>query len=459
MNKIFPSLLLFLSFSIRAQNWTLKLSSNVEIRTWKLTTKADKTEKELAGASIKLYKGSSIVTEMSTNASGDFTILVPGDGEFILEVSYSSCNAKRFLIDTRNVPEDVAKDNFKPTFSIIGGFVMAKPFPGIDYSGLKQNLVKVEYKNKLKNFDHDDHITENGIDIVSKIADAENTLINNFCSTNKAGDVALAKPDCPLAKQLYEKAIAMIPGEPYPVEQLAKVGQCLKDREEAARKAEEEKAKKAEADKLAKEKAEEEKAKKAEADKLAKEKAAENKALADKAAIEKAEADKAAKEKANAEKTAKENAAAEKKAADKAAKEKAVTDKQAAEKSAKENAAAEKTKQKEAEKAKQKEVAANEDESKRRKADSQGASSTFSGQPGGDDGGKQSPKGDSKYRIPQVLGASKYKDAITKANDYFKTKRYSEAKAAYEEALAQKAGDAYAQQRIQQCNDLLNAKK
>ncbi|MGZ4037791.1 MAG: hypothetical protein ACXVPQ_08185, partial [Bacteroidia bacterium] len=183
----------------------------MELRTWKLTTKADKTEEPLSGATIVLYKGTTVVHKSATNITGGFEVLVPLNGEFILEVSYSGCNTKRFYVSTLDVPEDVRKEGyFKPTFSI-GGFVMAKPFPGIDYSGLQQPLVKVAYSAKIKNFDDDANYTDVGLSIVSKIADAENTLIEKFCATNRAGDAALAKPDCPLAKKLYNEAIALIP--------------------------------------------------------------------------------------------------------------------------------------------------------------------------------------------------------------------------------------------------------
>ena len=51
---------------------------------------------------------------------------------------------------------------------------------------------------------------------------------------------------------------------------------------------------------------------------------------------------------------------------------------------------------------------------------------------------------DTKYSIPQVLGGNKYKDVITRADDFFKTKRYQEAKEKYEEALKIKPEDPYA---------------
>jgi len=544
-----------------AQDWTLQLSSNVELRTWKLTTKADKEEKPLGGASIILYKDAAVVSRSASDGNGDFTVMVPPNGEFILEVSYAGCNTKKFLITTQGVPDAVGKDNYKPTFSI-GGFVMAKPFPGIDYSGLKKSLVKVEYKARGKNFDHDDAVTDEGLNIVTKIANAENILIDKFCSTNKAGDVALAKPDCPLAKSLYEQAIATIPGEQYPVIQLAKVGLCLKEKEEAAKKAAEEAAARTAADKAAAEKviadkaiaekaaaekanaektAKEKEAKeKVEEEKLAKEKAAIEKQSADKAAEEKAAADKltkasekeakdkAAAEKAEAEKIAKEKADVEKITANKAADEKNVADKiaKAAEKEAKEKAAAEKAeaekiaKQKATEEkvAKEKPVTVIEkpvkekvepdkktnDRSVKEKEKAERARKEKEGMERAweediaegkeieakraakraekekedadreakekenkklayeqkyKDGNGEMDKGNSKNKIPQVIGgAEKYKVTIAKADDYFKTKRYSEAKTVYEEAMKYKANDVYAANRIEECNKLLAPK-
>ena len=291
---------IFLVITSHAQ-WTLKLTSNVYLRTWKLDTKASKEEKEIDGATITLFQNGKQISQTTSSNGGEFTIMVPHDGEFYLTVSYPGCNTKRMGINTQNVPEGMSKDNFKPTFKITGGFIMVKPYPGINYSELNQNLIRVEYLPNKKAFDDTEEGTEKGLGIVSKIYDAEDELFNRFCSTNKAGDVALAKPDCPLAKSLYEKAISIIPGEQYPVEQLAKVGLCLKDKELAEKKAAEEAAAKAAAELAAKEKESQNKEaadKKAVADALAK--AAEKNAAAikeEEAKLAKAQNEKAAKEK------------------------------------------------------------------------------------------------------------------------------------------------------------------
>lgn len=399
----------------------MKISSNVELRTWKLTTKAEKEEKPLLGAAITLYKGGKIVNQSTSDGNGDFTVFVPANGEFILSVSYPGCNAKKFSIITTGVPPEVQKDNFKPSFSI-GGFVMAKPFPGIDYSGLQQTLVAVIYEPKIKNFDDDEPYTDAGLGIVMKISNAENVLISNFCNTNKAGDAALVKPDCPLAKMLYEKAIAMIPGEQYPVVQLAKVGDCLKAKEEAAMK-------------------------KAEAEKFAKEKAAAEKAYKEQSAKTKLEADKSAKEKASVEKAEKDKLAKE----NVAAKSKTATDKVTSDK----EAIAKKAKQKsEADKIAKQNAAGDASVGKKAKEEAEEPKTARIESSNSDKTGTIN-KSDSKHKVPQVLGANKYKDALTKAEGYFKMKRYAEAKSAYEEVLKIKAGDIYATNKLEEVNKLL----
>jgi hypothetical protein len=510
-------ILFFFSLTTFAQNWKLEIKSVVELRTWKLTSKAESSEDGLPGATIKMFQGSTLVTTMMSGSGGDFSLMIPPNGEFSIEVSYPGCNAKRFTVDTRNVPDEVGTDKYRPTFAIKGGFVMVKPYPGVDYSGLKQSLIRVAYQPNLKNFDDLVESTQAGLAIVQRIYAAEDALFEKFCSTNKAGDVALAKPDCPLAKKLYTEAISIIPGEPYPVEQLAKVEECLKAKEAADKKAAEDAAAKAaaekaaadkaaadkvakekaaadkaEADRLAKEKAAADKAEadriakeKADADKAAKEKAAADKAEADKIAKEKAVADKAeadriAKEKADADKAVKEKAAADKAEADKIAKEKAVADKTEADKLAKEKAKTEKAESEKAAKeksaadkiAKEKAAAekseaeklarqksAEEEKSKKETPPSNKDVIKPTYETGNPESGGMSLEGDSKHKTRQMLGMDAYREAIARANDLFKTKRYDEAKPYYEAALEAKPGDALATSRLEQIAKLLSPGK
>ena len=49
----------------------------------------------------------------------------------------------------------------------------------------------------------------------------------------------------------------------------------------------------------------------------------------------------------------------------------------------------------------------------------------------------------------------RYKETLTKAEGYFKMKRYAEAKTAYEDVLKIKPGDPYATTKLSEVNKLL----
>ena len=456
---------LFLHTILNAQEWTLKLRSSVELRTFKLTNKVDISEEKLAGATITLSKGAITITQMQSDGSGDFVIDVPANGDYILTISYSGCNPKKFAISTMNVPEELAKDNYKPTFGI-EGVIMAKAFPSINYSVLQQALARIVYTPNGKKFDDEEGYTNQMLAELTKIREAENVLMNNFTSTNNTGDVALSKGDCPLAKASYEKAMTIIPGERYPSDQLPKVGDCLKQKELADKKAADEAklaAEKLEAEKLAKEKAAQEKL---EADKLAKDKVAQE--AANKAAQEEAEkAQKAqlAAEKAETERLAKDKIAqaaaakATKAESEKAQKDKLAKEKVEADKIAKE--ASTKAAKEAAEKATQSKVTKTKETPKepvKEKTTTPAKettreivpSSTSSFEPGSAGVGS----GDAKYSIPQALGADKYNATIKRADELFKMKRYSEAKPMYEEALKQKPNDPAATNKLAEIEKL-----
>lgn len=486
---------LFLHTFLSAQEWSLKLRSSVELRTFKLTNKVDVSEEKLAGATITLSKGATTISQMQSDGSGDFVIDVPANGDYVLTVSYSGCNPKKFAISTMGVPEELAKDNYKPTFGI-EGVIMAKAFPSINYSVLQQPLARIIYTRNGKKFDDDDVYTNQMLTELTRIRESENVLMNNFTSTNNTGDVALNKGDCPLAKISYEKALTIIPGERYPSDQLLKVGDCLKQKELADKKAADEAklaAEKLEAERLAKEKAAQEKL---ERDKLAKE-------ASDKAAIEAAEkvaqeaANKAAQaeaektqkaklaaEKAETERLAKEKAAQEKLERDKLAKEasdkaaivaaekaaqevaakatKAESEKAQKDKLAKEKLEADKIAKAAAEKAAQDKVAKTKEKPKepvKEKTTTPAKEPTGSIVPSSSSSSEPSSagvgSGDAKYSIPQALGADKYKATIKRADELFKMKRYSEAKPMYEEALKQKPNDAAATNKLAEIEKLI----
>jgi hypothetical protein len=241
-----------------AQEWSLKLKSTVQLRTWTLTSRADKDERNIDGATIQLIQNNQVIKEVVSDAEGNFVIDIPGNGDFYLNVSYPGCNSKKFYVSTKNIPTDVTNKEYKPKVTI-GGFMMAKPFKGIDYLGLQEPLLAVEYKKNSSDFDKDQAISDKGVQIVQNIMDAEMTLINKFTYNTKLGDEALSKKNYKLAKTYYTKALEFIPNEEYPKFKLAKAEDGIKEDEAKQRILEEEKAAQVAAQKIALQKAIEEK--------------------------------------------------------------------------------------------------------------------------------------------------------------------------------------------------------
>lgn len=426
-----------------AQNWTLELKSYVEYRTWSLTTKAISKETQLQGATIKLFQGSKLVCQVTSDADGEFTLLVPPNGEFVGEVSYPGCNAKRFSVSTTGVPEKVGDDEYKPTFTVKGGFVMVKPYPSIDYSNLEKTLIRVSYLPSLKNFDDEIDATNVGLGLVGEIYSAENILFEKFCAKNREGDAALKIPDCPLARKLYNEAITIIPNEEYPVEQLKKVGACLKEMEEKEAKAKEAAAakEKARLDKLEKDK------------QIAEENSKKNEAK-----------EKANKEKTEAAKLAKENAAKEKLKPKENEPSKPIKKKPEGDEAAKKKKKAE-----DDEMARKKKKADDDEAARKRKGDAETDWSKGKQKGRTDDivGGKKATTPDdgemdatgNKHRpVRKMIGTDLYKAHMLKANDLFKHKRYEEAKPVYEEALEVKPDDPIAKTKLAEIEKLLKAK-
>ena len=473
-------------FFAQTPTWSLRLKSTVELRSFKLTNKIETSESKLAGATISLYKGSALVTQMQSDGNGEFIIEVPSNGDYMVVVTYPGCNAKRFSVSTMGVPDAIVNDKYSPSFGI-EGVVMAKGIQGVDYSILQQPLVKIGFVEKGKKFNHNEAYTNQMLGELMSLRNVENAKMESFTSTNNIGDIALNKGDCATAKASYEKAMTIIPGERYPSDQLFRVGTCLKEKELADKKAADEAAAKKAAEELAAKKAAEEKAaqdklaaEKKAAEELAAKKAAEEKAAQEKLAAEKKVAEelaakKAAEEKAAQEKLAAENAAAKAKLdAEKAEKERIAKENAAKAAAAKAKADEEKElvmKQKLAkEKAEKEKVEAEKIAKAKAEADKVAAEKATAEKlanenkdpklitpisSGSESSNDKIGSGDAKYSIPQAIGSSKYPETIKRANELFKMKRYAEAKPVYEEALKYKPNDPTATAKLVELEKLI----
>ncbi|MBP9068980.1 MAG: hypothetical protein KBG47_05700 [Bacteroidia bacterium] len=459
IKRLLLILIIFTSSYIHSQEWSLKLKSTVQLRTWKLTSRADKDERSCQGANIQLIQNNKTIKETVSDQDGNFVIDIPGNGDFYINVSYPNCKGKKFYVSTKNVASDVAGNNFKPSVTI-GGFMMAKPFSGIDYIGLQEPLLAVEYKNN--EFDKDKTISDKGIEIVQNIMDAEVKLIDKFCFQTKLGDEALSNKSYKLAKQYYTKALELIPNEEYPKFKLEKAEDGIKEEEAKDQALKAEKAAQIEAQKIALQKKIEEKKQKENAsfnfdnktavenktitpvqDSIVTSKASEEKAKAytEALAATKAEEERVARSKAEGEISEKQKAQAEiealakKKAAEEANSKVAVS---APTNTTSVNTPIQNTTQ----------SGSVNNTTSITSVHSEANSSSV------DIPVATGVKGKAKRKIKHQIGSSYHED-ISIADAFYKGKKYKEAKEAYAHALKEKPNDHYATIRVSECNKRL----
>lgn len=206
----FTLVIIFFPWFLSGQN--IKLKSKVELRNWKLTSKALKNEAFLPAASVKLLKENAVISEAMTDTEGNFELNIPSDGKYTLLIEYPGREAKKFAVNTKAVPPNNNDANFKPSVDIIG-ILMSKPKKGMESIGLNQPTLIRANKNE--------HLRTN-------IYDGEYKLIQKFCTANKLGDMALEKKNYVLAKTFYSMATDMIDGESYPKEQMKKAEEGMK---------------------------------------------------------------------------------------------------------------------------------------------------------------------------------------------------------------------------------------
>jgi hypothetical protein len=234
-NYIIPFILSLLFFckGSTAQDWNFKLRSKVELRSWILSSRAEKNSSHVNGASIKLYKGSAVVSQTHSDESGNFELSIPSNGDYTILIEYPGCDPKKFEVRTRDVPPNKNDIHFKPTVDI-GGTMSSKPAKDGKYLGIDQTHIRIVYpgakskpagEKENKNF----HFRQN-------IYDAEYLAIQKFCIANRLGDMALEKNNYELARKFYSMASGMMSAEQYPKEKLKIADDALKLAQAAAKK-------------------------------------------------------------------------------------------------------------------------------------------------------------------------------------------------------------------------------
>jgi hypothetical protein len=217
--------LLFFYTSIFADNWSFKLKSKVELRTWKLSSVAMKSSTFLNGATVKLYNGSSVVSQTTSDADGNFEMNIPHEGNYTLEITYPGCSLKKFTVNTKGVSNGDA--NFKPSVDIVGMMASKYTTDG-KYLGLDQTHVKIEHHAPQSAVEGKFSENKHGYNFKLNSYDAEYLHIQRFCTANKLGDRALNNKNYELAKKFYLMAMDRISEEGYPKDRLKLAEEGLK---------------------------------------------------------------------------------------------------------------------------------------------------------------------------------------------------------------------------------------
>ncbi len=221
-NSIFFIFCLLVFFdSAVADDLDLRLKSKVELRSWTLSSRAYKQETFLEGATIELNSASGAISKTVSDKDGNFEINIPSTGNYTLVITCPGYNPKKFMVNTRSIPVKSNDVNFIPTLDMLG-FIGTKTIKGVGDLGLNQPIIKAENNPNKYEVDKNGKVTYRGLNMAVNIIDGEYRIIQQFCTCNKLGDLAMERKNYSLAKTYYSMAMGIIPGETYPKERLKK---------------------------------------------------------------------------------------------------------------------------------------------------------------------------------------------------------------------------------------------
>lgn len=217
----FILLLTFISLGLTSQNLVYKFKSRVEVRNWKLSSKAYKQETFLQGASVELYEGTKLLSKTTSDKDGNFELDLPSTGNYTIMVNSPGYNSRKFSVTCNSIIIKDGAADFIPSVEI-RGFVAFKAIKNVGDMGLSYASVQMaDEKNNILKY--------NGLKFAANMIDGELREIQKFCTTNKLGDMALQNKNYALAKRYYLMAINMMEHEEYPKEQLIRAEEGLKE--------------------------------------------------------------------------------------------------------------------------------------------------------------------------------------------------------------------------------------
>ena len=211
----------------------LLLAATESFAQWRLVMEIVVTDegKKLAGSEIKVFRNGSLVETVTSDARGRADIPMDPDGEYTIEIGGNKgFIKKKIAVSTKNVPPEAAKgDIFYPA-----EVELFSKIDGLNLSILEKPIGKVEYDEEYGEFGADRKYTK---EVQSALADLKDSYLEQkekeeeklkekqkeYDDAIKVADKAYANEKWEEAAAAYEKAQSILPIETYPSFQLAEL--------------------------------------------------------------------------------------------------------------------------------------------------------------------------------------------------------------------------------------------
>jgi hypothetical protein len=112
-----------------------------------------------------------VIQTLKLNDDGILNIDIPGNVDYIIEITKPGYVHKLFRINTQNVPEDMKATAFAG-FSI-QSISLFKPTDGVNYKLLDLPLVLISYDDETENFNYDENYSNIALASLELLSDLE----------------------------------------------------------------------------------------------------------------------------------------------------------------------------------------------------------------------------------------------------------------------------------------------
>lgn len=199
---------------------------------FKVKTLNKATQKKEAGVTVKVYDGSTLVSTTTSDASGEVLLNLNGGKKYKVEVLKAGKVTRNFLIDLKNVNDELIQGGDMPKGEI--DMSLFDQVPNVDYSYVTSNPATEFYFDPTQsaNLLYDDVLAEKMVAKVEKILkDAEAQLKKgdaNYNSLIKQADALFTAKKYEEAKGLYEQALQIKQTEKHPNDRVIEIENILK---------------------------------------------------------------------------------------------------------------------------------------------------------------------------------------------------------------------------------------